>query len=214
MWVSMEEKRRAKTFLIVAAILTGIVYFSFKIMNINTAWYVNPIVATILALFYTFFPVTSSFGLSLIFVIPLGIVLAIGGVVFWVTSSLIMVFMFLFELALAIAIFTIPGVVLVYGGYIVIKELGATAGSILFIAAIIAYGRLVSEKIEVIITDTWSSGWKFIKKIAKILVNTNWFAMTLFPIKLPDKISEIAINFGESLGGDIIEFYDYREWKW
>jgi hypothetical protein len=201
----MENKiGRAKVFLIIATTLTMLVYSIFHFGEIKAEWYIHPIVVIILALFYTFFPVTSTRALSLFLVIPLGILVTIDGFVFWVTVFLIMVSIFFFQLALAISIFIIPGFILVYGGYKTLNGPGVTIGSVIFVTGIIAFTRRIIKVSKEIVSDTWVKGWASFRKIARYLYETKWISWSLFPEKLIDYIWEGATDIGEALGGDII----------
>lgn len=200
---------RAKIFFVIAIILTILVYLIFYFLGIKGAWYFQPIVVTLLALFYTFFPATSTNVLALILSIPAGVWVAVVGAVFWVAIFFIMISIFFSQVGLFISIFVLPGTILIYGGYLLLKGPGVTLGSVLFITAIIAYSRSVVEKSKKIICDTWVNGWKYFDKIARNLNKIKWLSFTLFPVGLIDYIWNKAKNIGEGLGGDIFPLIEW-----
>jgi uncharacterized membrane protein required for colicin V production len=179
---------RALVFLIIAVVLLFVVKGSFRLFDVHAEWYHELGVAVVLALGYSFYPVTGSRVLALIPETPLAIIAMIEFLIY----SVVCIIACALEIVLALAIFTLAGVLLIGGGYYTAGILGASIGTILLIALILLTGRRSYQITRRIVEDTWSWFWELAEKIAEW-----WFP---FPERLMDKVWEIATKFGESMG--------------
>ncbi len=199
-------KHRAVVFTLIALLLLLIVWGAAYLLPAESRppWHVPLLISVALALLYAFFPVAESHALTLPIEVSLLALVLVDLIVACLAAILVLAGGSVFLAVLAVAAYAAPGVLLRGGGYLLGQALGASVGTIAYVALLLYTARRYWRWTYESITQYWRSSTNLLVRVAESLGAHEWISWTVFPVLLLERIWELAGNLGHHTGGDIV----------